>query len=129
MFKFDFQQNDEDLNDFGGIDENGLINNFTERHFTYSITFDCILEFAIGSHSDNETAPCNDFEEIQAKPNQIHRSIISNVIYGSMSFGAENEVRYVRMDAEEEQLLGIKGDHTDLIPGVYEGSVKYCFIE
>lgn len=39
-----------------------------------------------------------------------------------MTFGADNEVRYIRIDAEEEQLLGIKGDHTDLIPGVYEGS-------
>lgn len=41
-----------------------------------------------------------------------------------MTFGDGNEVRYVRMDAEEEKLLGIKGDHTDLIPGVYEGSVN-----
>lgn len=41
-----------------------------------------------------------------------------------MTFGTDNEVRYVRMDAEEEQLLGIKGDHTDLIPGVYEGSLN-----
>lgn len=24
MFKFDFQQNEEDLNDFGGFNENGL---------------------------------------------------------------------------------------------------------
>lgn len=24
MFKFDFQQKDEDLNDFGGTDENGV---------------------------------------------------------------------------------------------------------
>lgn len=65
--------------------------------------------------------PCNDFEEIQAKPMQIHRPIISNVIYGSMVFGGEFEVRHVRMNAEEEQLLGITGDHSDLIPGVYEG--------
>lgn len=47
-----------------------------------------------------------------------------------MTFGTEHEVRYVRMDAEEEQSLGIKGDHTDLIPGVYEGSVnEYTFVD
>lgn len=39
-----------------------------------------------------------------------------------MTFG-EEEIRYVRLDTEEEFLLDIKGDHTDLIPGVYEGTV------
>lgn len=44
-----------------------------------------------------------------------------------MTFGADKkEVKYVRMNAEEEQLLGIKGDHTDLIAGVYEGIKKVC---
>lgn len=46
-----------------------------------------------------------------------------------MIFGTKTEVRYTRMDAEEEQLLGIKGDHTDLIPGVYEGKPNEYFIE
>lgn len=86
--------------------------------------FQICLDYDIGSNSDNDGTPCKDFEEILAKPSQIHRSIMSNVIYGSMTFGNGNEVRYVRVDAEEEHLLGIKGDHTDLIPGVYEGSLK-----
>ncbi len=95
----------------------------SERLFIDSIS-QLDLDYDIGGNSDDECTPCNDFEEIHAKSSQIHRSIISNVIYGSMNFGVENEIRYVRMDAEEEQLLGIKGDHTDLIPGVYEGSAK-----
>ncbi|KAJ6637141.1 Histidine protein methyltransferase 1 like [Pseudolycoriella hygida] len=103
MFKFDFQQNDEDLNEFGGIDEN-------EDSMTYD--------------SDNGRAPCKEFEEIQAKPSQICRPLISHVIYGSMTFFNDNLVRYIRMDADEERLLGMKGDHTDLIPGVYEGGGK-----
>lgn len=34
MFKFGFQQKDEDLNDFGGSDENGSINHFNYNSFT-----------------------------------------------------------------------------------------------
>lgn len=86
--------------------------------------FQLYLDYDTGSNSDTECTPCNDFEDIQAKPSQIHRPIMSNVIYGSMTFANEIEVRYVRMDAEDEKLLGIKGDHTDLITGVYEGSVN-----
>lgn len=40
-----------------------------------------------------------------------------------MTFG-EEEIRYVRMEAQEDFLLDIKGDHTDLIPGVYEGTIN-----
>lgn len=75
----------------------------------------------IDNNSDDESTPCNDFEEIEAKWSQIHRPVISNVIYGRMTFGTDEEIRFVRMDAQEELLLDIKGDHTDLIPGVYEG--------
>ncbi|XP_037027450.1 histidine protein methyltransferase 1 homolog [Bradysia coprophila] len=103
MFKFGFQQKDEDLNEFGG----NYVNDYDHDE-----------------NSDNEGMPCKDFEEIQPKSTQIHRPILSNIIYGSMTFGAEIEVRHVRMNAEEEQLLGITGDHSDLIPGVYEGGGK-----
>lgn len=43
MFKFDFQQKDEDLTDFGGINENGLFDHLTERSLHLTRLFSTIF--------------------------------------------------------------------------------------